>query len=154
MGQENDALARKIADGVEEVIALVNSCPDAKWTAKTSAEGWGVNATAMHLAGHLGAAGIAQAIASGGALPPMSMADIDAGNAANAAGHASCTKAQVIEELRKGAADATAMIRSWTDEQSARKANLFGQDATPGQVIEMVVLHGLQEHGGSIRAAI
>ncbi len=154
MGQQNEALAKKIADGVEEVIALVNSCSDAKWTAKTSAEGWGVNVTAMHLAGHLGAAGLAQAIATGGALPPLSMADIDAGNAANAAEHASCTKAQVIEGLRKGAADATAMVRSWTDEQAARKANFLGQDMTPGQVIEMVVIHGLQEHGGSIRAAI
>lgn len=154
MGQQNEALAKKVADGVEEAIALVNSCPDARWTAKTSAEGWGVNATAMHLAGHLGAAGLAHAVASGGALPPISMAEIDAGNAANAAEHASCTKAQVIEGLRKGAADATAMIRGWTDEQSARKANFLGQEVTPVQVIEMVVLHGLQEHGGSIRAAI
>ncbi len=141
----------------DEVIAAVGACSDAQWRTTTQAERWPAAVVAHHIAiDHELIAGLAQTIATGGTPPPLDMAALDQMNAEHAQKFANCTKAETLQILRDGGAKASATIRSLSDEQLDRTANLAlmgGQPVSAQQAIENILIGHPQGHLQSFRAA-
>src|SRR5262245_23721918 len=110
------ARAQVLAARFEQVnrafITAVERCTDIQWHATIASEGRAVGVVAHHLAeGYSGAAGLIQQVASGQALPPITMDMINQGNAQHAAQHADATKPEVLDLLRRNGAAAANTIR-------------------------------------------
>lgn len=153
MGQQGEALAKQVEDVVDQIVSLIETCPDAKWTAKTAAEGWGVNATARHVGGHLSAIGVVQAIASGAELPPLDMNAIDQGNAQAAQEHANCTKADAIGFLKEQGAGAASALRALSDADLAKTTAVMGAPMPASALAHAVLIQSSHEHLASLKAA-
>lgn len=155
MSTRAQALATRFEEANSEVIRAVETCSDAQWGTKTHGEGWTVGVVAHHVAqGHPEVAGLAEMVATGKPLPPVTWEMIHQGNAAHANEHAHCTKAETLTLLRGNGAAAARMVRSLTDEQLARSASLMGNTMTAEQVIEGILIHHPQDHLKSIKAAL
>jgi uncharacterized damage-inducible protein DinB len=157
MGERGDALAQRFEQANNDVIAAVEGFSDDQWKAKTKEEGWSVGVAAHHIAvGHPGVFGLAQAIANGQPLPPITREMIDQGNAQHAQQFAGCTRQETLDLLRANGAAAAMSLRGLTDEQLDRSATLpvFGDaPVSAQQVIEMVLIGHPQGHLQSIKGA-
>ena len=156
MGAQGESLATKLQLATDQLIAAVDSCSDAHWKAKTSAEGWSVGVAAHHAAGGIGPTSeLVQATANGMPLPPITMEIVDGGNAEHAKQAANCTRAETLDLARKQVAGATAMLRGLSDEQLGKTPTLaFMNNATvsAAQLAEMLVVGHVQGHLQSIKA--
>jgi hypothetical protein len=156
MGTQGDALAAKVQQTSEQLISMIQSCPDDKWSMKTSAEGWSVAVAAHHAAGGFGATSqLVGAIAKGMPVPPLTAEIIDAGNAKHAQDFVRCTKAETIDLARKESASAAALLRGLSDEELARTATLFfaGPDPIPAaKIAEFLVIGHPAGHMESMKA--
>src|SRR5581483_12474219 len=125
-----------------------------QWAA-TTGEGWPVAAAAHHIAvGHESLPGMVSAVAAGNTLPPFTMADLDAGNAAHAARFADASRPETPAIARAGGDKAAAAVRGFSDEQLARTGPLpMGEFSLAENITHILVGHVLQ-HSGSVRAAI
>ncbi len=152
--------ARTLADRFEQanrdMVATVERCTDAEWRTKTAGEGWSVGVVAHHVAGsHAALAGLVERVATGQPLPGVTWEQINQGNAAHAKEHANCTKAETLALLRQNAGTAAATVRGLNDAQLDRAAPLMGgPPMSAQQVIERILIGHVQDHLGSIRAAI
>ena len=128
-------------------------CPVAK---RSPGEGWPVGVLAHHVAvSYAPIAGAVRAVADGGALPPMSLADQAATNARHAAEHAHVAPAAVLDALRREGAEVTALVGGLRDEQFARTTTAFGgREMTVAQLVEHVVIGHPRQHLAGIRAAL
>ncbi|MBI5289966.1 MAG: DinB family protein [Chloroflexi bacterium] len=125
MGSRSTALADEFQRAVAEFTDAVESCSDAKWRAICNAEGWSVGQTAQHVSGQFPLEmEYITAIAEGKPLPAYSWDDINGKNDGRAGRNASVTQADVLEELRTGAASTGAYVRALSDEQLDRTAPL------------------------------
>ena len=98
---------------------------DAQWAATCNAEGWTVAQTAQHVSGQFPLEmEFITAAAEGKPMPAYSMDDVNGKNDGRAAANKSATKADVVKELRAGAASTAAYIRSLSDEQLDRTGAL------------------------------
>jgi uncharacterized damage-inducible protein DinB len=155
MSERADALAAKFEQANADAIATVERLSDADWR-KTTGEGWTVAATAHHAAiVHEGIARFIREVADGTATPRSGMDTIDQSNARHAQEYASCSKAEVLDELRARGATAAAIVRGLSDEQLDRST-----DAIPGmppvsaeQLVEMALIGHVAEHTASIKQA-
>ena len=112
---------------------------------------------AHHLAGaHEPIAGIIKAVASGQSRPSMTMDQLHEMNAKHAQEHAKCTKAETLALHKKGAAAAASVLRGLSDAELGKTgAVLAGMPPmTAEQVVSRVLLQHIDEHLGSIRAAV
>ena len=100
--------------------------------------------------------GLVQAMASGQEVPPLSMEQVDQGNAEHAQKFAGCTKEETLDLLRAGMTEAAGVLRGMTDEQLDRSAAvLVGVPSmNTEQVIENVLIGSATGHLASIRAAL
>src|SRR5947207_208150 len=118
MGARTEQYAKQLEEANAELIAMVESCPDSKWNARTGPEGWPVNVLAHHIAsGHSGISGMALAVANGQPLRPFTPEMLHAMNAKHAEEQANCTKAETLALLREGGAAAARAVRGLGDEQ-------------------------------------
>ena len=156
MGQRSQALAERFEQANREMIAGVEKCSDAQWKTKTSGETWSVGVVAHHVAqGHETIAGLVQKIGTGQPLPGLTMDLIHQMNAEHAKQHANCTQDETLGLLRKNAATAAGIVRGLSDEQLDRSAPVLGgAPMTAEQMIERVLIGHVNEHHGSIRAAV
>jgi hypothetical protein len=136
---------------------VLDRLSEADWKKTTSAEKWPVGVVAHHLAGaHEPIAGIIKAVASGQSRPSMTMDQLHEMNAKHAQEHAKCTKAETLALHKKGAAAAASVLRGFTDAELGKTgAVLAGMPPmTAEQVVTGVLLQHIDEHLGSIRAAV
>jgi hypothetical protein len=147
-------LATEFERKVHEAAAVLEKLSDADWTKVTAGEKWTVGVTAHHLASAFEpVAGIVTAIGSDRPPGTLTRATLDELNARHARDHASCTKAETIALLTKGAATAATVVRGLSNEQLAKRATVF-TDAPPlsaEQMITGALLNHIDEHIGSIR---
>jgi hypothetical protein len=157
MGARADALAKRFEETSKAVTDVLTRLSDADWKKMTSGEKWSVGVVAHHIAmGHAGISNIVKTVASGKAVPSLTMAALDQMNAQHAKEHAHCTKAETLELHKKNAAAAAAIVRGLSDAELDRSgAVLVGMPAmTTQQVVERVLIDHANGHLGSIRAAV
>jgi len=156
MGERANALADTGQKAFDDLAKAVRGLSDGQWKSNCASEGWSVGVTARHVGEGLGVTiGLAQAVAKGEALPPLSMEALDQRNAQHAKDHADCSKDEVLGMIRQNAPNVVSAIRGLSDEQLDRTAHFapMGRDISAQQVIEMIVIGHVQQHLGSIKTA-
>ena len=154
MGAKSEKLATQFETKVREAAGTIERLSDADWKKVTAAEKWTVAATAHHLAGAFEpVTGIVTAIVSGQSMGNFTVAMLDEMNAKHAKDYASCTKAETLALLDKGATSAAAVVRGLSDEQLARSGTVFAElpPMTAEQLIQAGLINHIDEHFGSIR---
>jgi uncharacterized damage-inducible protein DinB len=150
-------LATKFEEANAAVIEAVENSSEADWQRVTSSEGWSVGVTARHIAAsHLPIMGLVELVATGREMPPITMDMLHAGNAQHAQEHASCTREEVLEILRRDGQAAADRLRGLSDEQLERKASMAfagGAEMSAAQLVEMILLGHPVQHLESIKAA-
>jgi hypothetical protein len=157
MGARADALAKQFEATSQALTDAVARLTDADWRKTTAAEKWSVGVVAHHVArGHAAIGGLVKAVASGQAVPHLTMAMIHEQNAQHAREHANCTKADTLELHKKNAAAAAALVRGLSDADLDRSGTVLAEmpPMTAQQVVERVLINHVNEHLGSIRATV
>jgi DinB family protein len=157
MGAKAEALAKQFETKAQEATAVLERLSEADWKKTTSAEKWSVGVVAHHFAGaHETIAGIVKTLAEGKPAPNLTMDMLHAMNAKHAQDNANCTKADTVALHKKNAAAAAAILRRLDDAHLDRTGTvLAGMPAmSAAQVAERVLIGHLDEHVGSIRAAV
>ncbi len=157
MGARADALAKRFEEATKAVTDVITRLSDADWKKLTAGEKWSVGVVAHHIAqGHAGISNIVKTVAGGKSGPSMTMAQLDQMNAQHAKEHATCTKAETLELHRKNAATAAAIVRGLSDAELDRTGGvLIGlPPMSTQQVVEQVLIKHVNDHLGSIRAAL
>jgi DinB family protein len=157
MAPRADALAKKFEEASKAVTDVITRMSDADWKKMASGEKWSVGVVAHHIAmGHAGISNLVKSVASGKSVPSMTMAQLDQMNAQHAKEHAQCTKAETLELHKKNAATAAALVRGLSDTDLDRTGGvLIGMPPmSTQQVVEQVLIKHVNEHLGSIRAAV
>ena len=107
-----ETLATRFEQANNDVIRTVEGLIDAQWHTKTGEEGWTVGVVAHHIAdAHGKVVGLAEMVAHGKPVPPLTMEVIHQGNAAHAQAHAHTSKADTLALLRKNGAAAARTVR-------------------------------------------
>ena len=156
MSEQAAALARQFAEANQEVIAVVEACPDERWRAHHAGEDRPVNVLADHIAlGHQAIAGWVQGLAGGRTGAPLDRGAFDARNAQHARERIDVTKPEVLAALRRHGAAAEALVRGLSDEQLAREGELFaGRRVRTQDAVERILIGHPRNHLASIREAI
>jgi hypothetical protein len=158
MSQRATGLADQFEEAVADFAKGVEGCSDKQWAAVCNAEGWSVAQTAQHVSGQFPLEmEFITAAAEGRALPAYTWDEINGKNDGRAAKNAAATKADVLKELRAGAASTASYIRALSDEQLDRTGSLplaDGASVSTQQLIEGgVLIAHVTGHLESIRAA-
>lgn len=159
MGERSNALASDFEQAVAELAKTIERIPDDKWTAKGGPEGWTIAGLAQHVSGQFPLEmEYITAAAEGRPLPGYSWDDINGKNDGRAAANSAASKADVLRELREGAASAAAYVRGLSDEQLDRKSPLAlagGAEVSAQQLIEGgVLIDHVRGHMKSIESAL
>lgn len=113
--------------------------------------------TAHHVAvSHEPVAGLAQAIAKGQPLPPLTAEDFHHGNAQHAAEYATVSKQAILDALQSGGASACAIVSGMDDDALERSGHLslLNADVTAQSIIENILIGHVTSHLASIKAAV
>ena len=157
-GTRAQIYAERIEETNVALIAVLEGCSAADWTAVGPHETRSVGVISHHVASaYPFAAGLVTALASGQPLPAVTMQMVHQLNAQHAAQYADCGKGETIDLLRMNGAAAATAIAELGDEQLERTGALAlvgGQTVSAGHVIEVLVLGHPREHLVSIRAAL
>ena len=124
-----NALADRLEQGAQALIAFAGSLTDAEWRTPFPKDGRTVGVIVHHVASvYPIEIQLAQVLASGQTIKDVTSADIDAMNAKHASENPSVTREEAIELIRRNSAEAAAAIRALTDEQlsSAAPVSLYG----------------------------
>ena len=144
MGSRAESLADKFEQAVAEFASTIERIPDEKWSAKCGSEGWTVAGVAQHVSGQFPLEmQYITAAAESKPMPSYSWDDINGMNESRAEKNSSASKADVLRELREGAASTAAYVRGLSDEQLERTAALAlagGASVSAQQLIEGGVL--------------
>jgi uncharacterized damage-inducible protein DinB len=151
-------LADRLVAANAAVIEAVENSSDADWQRVTSSEGWTVGVTARHIAvSHVPIMGLVELVATGGEVPPITIEMFHAGNAQHAQEHASCTREEVLEILRRDGKAAADKLRGLSDEQLDNAAELpllGGRRLSAAEIVETGLIGHPRSHLESIRAAL
>ena len=157
MSARAETLAKQFEAQAAEMTAALEKLSDADWQKTTSAEKWPVGVTAHHVAGsHEPIAGMLKTVASGQAMPPFSMAQLDEMNAKHAKDFANCTKAETIALHKKGVGQAASVVRGLSDEQLTKSGTvLSGMPAmSVEQIVTGILINHIDDHFGSIKKTV
>lgn len=158
MGERAEQLADQTDDAINQVITFVEMVPDDQWTAPCEPEQCTAAALAAHIA--VSATGVLNAlvkpVSQGEPPPPITPEQLHAGNAENARKYANRFKADVLDDLRRYGAEASAFVRGLSDEELQRSAVLFfsPEPVTADFIIEQVLINHSLGHLESMRAAV
>ncbi len=155
MNRKTEALAARFEQASNDLASKIHALSDADWQAKTPEEGWTVAATAHHAAGSTRPISMmAQAAATGSAMPPITADGLNKMNAEHAQEYANVSREDTLALLRETTGPAAGVVRGLNDDQLAAKATLpFGGEMTAEQIIENVLIGHITHHGASIQAA-
>jgi hypothetical protein len=152
----DDLIARFDAVNAD-AIALVETCPDARWRAICPAERWTAAVVAHHIAVvHDEFLPLVRAFAGGETFSPgSSMDDVDRTNAEHARAFAGVGRHETAEALRANGAALSVALRAIADDALRAIAGTYGgREMTVAQVIEWIVIGHAQSHLDSLRATI
>ena len=152
-----EQLANDFEQAVNDFAKTIEQIPDDKWTAQGGPEGWTIAAVAQHVSGQFPLEmEYITAAAEGKEMPGYSWDDINARNGARAEKNSTASKADVLRELRDGAASTAAYVRGLSDEQLERAGALAlagGASVTAQQLIEGgVLIDHVRGHMQSLQA--
>lgn len=150
-------LADRLALFNKTMMEFVENLTEEDWRKVCSWEDWPVGVTARHVgAGHYNIIGLVEMIVKEGKFPEMSGDQINQMANQHAREHAACTKAEVLDVLRKQGAALTAFVEGMDDAALDKTAYLamMGKETTAGQFIELVVLQSGGEHLANMKAAM
>src|SRR5205085_1827799 len=124
MGRRAELLAARIEEGASGLAAFAESLSDAEWGTPTTATdrrtlGQIVNHVALVYPIEID---LARAIAGGNAVTDVTWAVVADLNANHAREHATVTKAEALDLLRKNSREAAAVVRALSDEELDRAA--------------------------------
>jgi hypothetical protein len=120
-----EALARRLEQGIESLIAFAAALTDAQWRTPVPKDGRLVGIVVHHVASVLPIEiELAQQLARGEAITGVVWDDIHAMNAAHARENANVTKRAAIDLLRQNSVVAAAAIRAFTDADLASAATV------------------------------
>jgi hypothetical protein len=157
MGARADALAKRFEEASKAVTDLIGRLSDADWKKMTAGEKWSVGVVAHHIAmSHAGISRLIKTVAGGQSVANLTLAALDQMNAQHAKEHAQCTKAETLELHKKNAAAAAAVVRALSDAELDRSGSvLVGvPPMSTQQAVESILIGHVNEHLGSIRAAV
>ena len=157
MGAKGEELAKKFEAKAQDVTTALEKLSDADWKKVTDAEKWSVGVTAHHIASsHELIAGLAKTVATGGALPGLTMDAIHAMNAKHAQDFTGCTKAETLALHKKGAATAAAIVRGIPDADFGKSAVVLGgvPAMTAEQLASGLLCGHIDEHLGSVKKTV
>lgn len=157
MGAKSEALANQFEAKVQDATALIEKLSDADWKKATAGEKWTVAVVAHHVAGgHQGIADIIKAVASGHAMPNLTMEMLHDMNAKHAQDNANATKGDTLALHRTNAAAAATVVRGLSDDQLAKSATVLQgmPPMTVEQIITGILINHMDEHVGSIRKTL
>ena len=158
MGQRGEALAERLTQANDTLIAVLDGCSDEQWKQTCSDEGWSVGVTAHHVAiSHKGIAGLVRSLANSQPVPEFTREMIDAGNAQHAQEFANVTKEETVDLLRREGQAAADMLRGFSDGQLDGMAPMpfaGGAHWSVEQLVNRVLIGHPEEHTQSIRKAI
>jgi hypothetical protein len=153
-----EALARRLEQGIDALIAFANTLTDRQWTTAVPKDGRPVGVVVHHVASVFPIEiQLAQQLARGEAITGVSWDDVHAMNAKHAQDHATVTRQEAIDLLRQNSATAAAAIRALTDEQLATAAtNSLYADAplTCQHMLEDHAVRHCYHHLARIQAAV
>lgn len=155
MTNRSETLAAQFQTAAHDFIALVENCSAEDWNKMPAGEKRTVGVIAHHVG--LGLAttfGLAQRLANGQPLPPLTREMIDQGNAKAAAQSEGVTRAAVLEVLRSNSATVEGAMRKLSDAQLDQPGTLFGGPVTAQAVIERVVIGHPKSHLASIQSLL
>jgi len=157
MGARTEALARQFEATADEATAVLSRLSDPDWRKTTAAEQWPVGVVAHHVAvAHPMFAELAQQLAAGQAIPPLTMDMVHAMNAQHAREHHGCTKTETIALHKTNAAAAAALVRGIDDAALERRGTILA--GMPPLSVEQLIngpvslVAHVNEHLASIRA--
>ena len=157
MGARGETLAKQFEAKAQEATGVIEKLSDQDWKKVTAAEKWPVGVVVHHVAGaHEGIANIVKTVATGQSLPHFTMAMLDDMNAKHAKDFANCTKAETLALHKKNAAAAAAVVRGLNDDQLGKSGTVLAGNPpmTAEQVINMILIHHIDDHFGSIRKTV
>ena len=126
------ALAVRLEQGARALTAFAISLTDDEWQARIPHDGRTVGVVVHHVASvYPLEIQLAQTVADGKPVSGVTMADVDAMNAAHAAEHSAVTKAGALELLFRTRTAAAAAIRELSDTQLATAAPVSLYDDAP-----------------------
>lgn len=150
-----EELATQFESITTEALEALEAADEASWQATSGAEGWTAAALAHHFSSGLGPiAGLVQAIATGGEIPPLTAEMLDARNAENAKANAGAGKQDVVALLKQNAANALSTLRQLSDDELQRSTELFGQTMSADQVAQNILIGHVQGHLESFRNTV
>ena len=118
-----NALADRLEQGAQALIAFASSLTDAEWQTPLPKDGRTVGVIVHHVASvYPIEIQLAQNVANGQAISGVTSRDIDTMNAKHASEHAGVTRAETLEFLRRNSTEAAAAIRALSDEQLRQAA--------------------------------
>ena len=157
MSQRTQELAQRFNAANAEMIRYIEGCSENDLDRITMGEGWSVRVTAHHLAvSHEPVAGLAQLLASGQPLPPLTLEIFHHGNAQHAAEYVTVSKQMILDTLQNGGAQASAVVSGLSDEALDRSGyfTLLNGEITVRGVIENILISHISSHLESIKAAV
>lgn len=144
MASRAENLVNQFEQAVADFAQTIEQIPDDKWTSQGGPEGWTIAGVAQHVSGQFPLEmEYITAAAEGRPLPSYSWDDINGKNESRAAKNSTATKAEVLQELRDGAASTAAYVRALSDDQLDRAGSLplaGGASVSTQQLIEGGVL--------------
>ena len=157
METKSEELATQFDSKLQEALTVLRALGDAEWMQVTEGEKWSVGVTAHHYASILEPVSqLVSALAAGQSPTRFTRATLDEMNAQHARDHASCTKAETIALLERGAAATAAVLRRLSDDQLVKRGTVLTDEPsiTVEQLIVVVLLRHADQHFGSIRKTV
>ena len=157
MSKRAEALAKHFEEANADLVAFIENCPDAAWTARCPAEGWTVAAASHHIAiDHPLLADLARRVVTGEAMPALDMGMVDEMNAQHAEEFARCATGETLNLLRTNGGETANFIRGLSDADLDRTAAIPWWGSTPVSAERVVeeLIHHIPEHLNSMREAL
>jgi hypothetical protein len=157
MSNRAEQLARRFEHAHQEFAAVIESLTDDQWHTPCPDEQCTVAALAHHVAvAYPYELRAFAAIATGAPRDPVTWDALAQANAADAATHATCDRAETLQLLHHNAAQTTVTVRSFTDDQLARTGHFIaGLPAlTVDQWLRRVLVGHITAHLASIRTTL
>jgi len=130
--RQAEALARRLEQGAQALIAFASGLTDAEWPTALPKDGRKIGVIVHHVASvYPLEIQLAQTVAQGQAVTGVTMDVVNHMNAHHAAEYHGVTKEAALDLLRKNSAAAAAAIRALTDEQLAQAAPVSLYDDAP-----------------------
>lgn len=158
MSARAQALADQFEAAYKELLKTVESIPDDKWTLTCQNDERSVGVLAQHIGMSIsGTFEAARLAGTGQPVPPLSREMIDSMNANHAMEHASCSKSDALDVIRKNGTHVHKELAEMTDAQLDQEDHfpLIGADTVTAEaIVEKLVIGHMQMHLPDIRATV